>query len=466
MRRFASHCRVIGSFIVAGAATVGLVAPFAPAQTGSGGPTTGDRPPEPNFDHPIDYVSWYSKSHFRPDWPRGEDVYSVLWSSESAQRILAPQPSLNGQLQIAARQAWKPSAWTELETFVAGLEKDIAAFLEAANTNYVRWHQAPRAGEWLLEESRRENASVKPVWQTLIPAVMASGWRSDAEGRPDFDRLLASWRAGLRYARHVQTSGGAVAYMTNGAVRSIVYIGIRNGLTQGIFDAGQIERIRRLLSEEDGAAALLDTYKFEWMGLLDFLQQIYPAHQFSKTAALELDQTGVAGLDPVAFPDAIETALGVDTYFQQFVRVAIEPWSLMAVQAADTAERAKRAIAGNNPVLALYLPPMAMVYDFGIRLETERRAILLLLALYEQKLKTGSWPTNLESLSGAELITARVDPLTFPLREFGYRVFKGEPKLYTAGFDGDDNKGEHDRQWSRGKTGKDFVFFPSQQLAE
>jgi hypothetical protein len=254
--------------------------------------------------------------------------------------------------------------------------------------------------------------------------------------------------------------------MTNGAVRSIVYIGIRNGLTQGRFDAEQIERIRQLLAAEDGAASLSDAYKFEWMGLLDLLQQMYPAAQFSKSAALELDQTAIAGLDAAAFPEAIDTALGVDTYFQPFVRAAVEPWSLMAVQVADNAERAKRAIAGNNPVLAFYLPPMAMVYDFGIRLETERRAILLLLALYEQKFKTGSWPTNLESLSGAELITARIDPLTFPLREFGYRVFKGEPKLYTAGFDGDDNKGEHDRQWSRGKTGKDFVFYPSQQLAE
>jgi hypothetical protein len=457
---------IIGRAVLVVVAAMMAATAVAKAQSETTATPSVVRPPEPNFDQPVDYIAWYAKSRYEASWPRGDDVYSMLWSSEAAERVVAPEPAIGEQLQIAARQSWNPSARPELATYLAGLEKDIAAFIEAADTKHVRWHQGSTAAEWLLDETRRENASTKPVWQTLIPAVMASGWRMSADGKPDIDRLLAAWRAGLRYARHVQTSGGAVAYMTNGAVRSMVYIGIRNGLTQGLFDAGQLERIRQLLAAEDGAASLTDAYLFEWMGLLDVLQRIYPTQQFSKTAALELDQTAIAGLDQAAFPEALDSALGVDTYFEPFVRVAMQPWSLMSVQAADAAARAKRATAGNNPVLAYYLPPMAMVYDFGIRLETERRAILLLLAVYEKKLATGSWPISLESLSGGELIAARTDPLTFPPRDFGYRVFKGEAKLYTAGFDGDDNKGEHDRQWSRGKTGKDFVFFPSQQLAE
>lgn len=390
----------------------------------------------------------------------------MIWSDAAAERIRMPDAPLFGQLQIAARQPWQPAKRPELEAYIAGLDKDIDAFIKAADTPNVRWYFASEACQWLLDETRRENAASKPVWHVLIPAVMARGWRANADGRPDFDKLLTAWRAGLRYARHIQTSGGAVAYMTNGAVRSIVYVGIRNGLTLGLFNAEEIDKIRALLDAEDGAANLSDAYMFEWMGLLDLIQRLYPGGNYSKLAARELEQTEIAGLDERAFPDANQTALGIDTYFQQFPRIASQPWSLMGVQLAGRAARARVDIAGNNPVLRFYLPDMSYVYEFGMQIETERRAVLLLLALVEQKLKTGSWPVSLDSLTGEGLSVARIDPLTFPLRDFGYRVFKGEPKLYTAGFDGDDDRGDHDPQWSRGKTGKDFVFFPSQQLAK
>lgn len=450
------------------AAVVGLLAGVSalPAQTPGAASGQRNRPPEPDFDRPVDYLGWYTRAYSQPTWPKGSTIYAMIWSDAAAERITVPEGKLFGDLQIAARQPWQPTERAELATYLAGLNKDIEAFIKATETPDVRWRLANSACDWLLEETRRETVGSKPVWQALLPAVMADGWRVGADGKPDFDKLMTAWRAGLRYARHVQYSGGAVAYMTNGAIRSIVYLGIRNGLTLGLFDTDQIGRIQKMLQEEDGAANLSATYKFEWMALLDLMQQIYPSQQFSKTAALDLEQKEIAGLDQGSFPEAIPTALGIDTYFQQFVRAADQDWSLMTMQAADNAQRIKNAIADRNPVLMFYLPPMAMVYDFGIRLEAERRAVRLLLALAEKQKQSGNWPVSFDALSGDWVAAARIDPLTFPPREFGYRVVKGEPKLYTAGFDGDDDRGNHDRQWSRGKTGKDFVFFPSQQLAD
>ena len=53
-----------------------------------------DRPPEPNFTEPVDYLAWYGARNFNPDWPDGKQVYGEILAAAEDGTFPTPDDTL------------------------------------------------------------------------------------------------------------------------------------------------------------------------------------------------------------------------------------------------------------------------------------------------------------------------------------------------------------------------------------
>ena len=133
-------------------------------------------------------------------------------------------------------------------------------------------------------------------------------------------------------------------------------------------------------------------------------------------------------------------------------------WSRGTLRKLEKLESRKKKIAKGNLILSLYLPHLSRTYKMGLCLESGKRATILTVALHQYHHQHGRWPAALGDCRLAGIENVQIDPVA--KQPFGYKLVDGRPVLFSLGFDGINNGGEHDRSWPDDAEGSDFVFFP------
>lgn len=413
-----------------------------------------DRPPEPNFIEPVDYLAWYSARNFDPDWPDGEQVYGEILAAAEDGTFPMPDDTLTKKLRTAARGTWSADEMPEVAAYIESLDPYLDLFAKAAEVDNVRWF----ANATMAEVWAKEWPSLK-LGMPLARATLAKAWLK-SEGKPcQADALLDAWRINLVHARH-QEHNTSVGFPLSLGIRAIVYQSIASALSTGILAGDEYAAVLNCVVGYDQPPNLAEAYRSEWIGLLGLLQELYPGGRFSDAAAKRLGQAQYLPPGGVFLPRPQKTAKRIDEWFLPIVRLAEEPWSFDRMKAAKTLSEGREKIAGRNVLLTTFLPGLSMKYTLAMQLEARQRGMMVTLAVHVFREEHGQWPDTLDACR-SHIEDVRVDP--FSGKDFVYELRDGTPWLYSVGCDGKDSGGKHDPRWARKKPGHDYVFWPTPQ---
>lgn len=413
-----------------------------------------DRPPEPNFIEPVDYLAWYSARNFDPDWPDGEQVYGEILAAVKAGTFPMPDDTLPEKLRTAARGPWSAEEMPELAHYLESLAPYLDLFAKATDVDNVRWFA---------------NTSIAELWGEGLPslklgllfvrATLAKAWLKP-EGKPGrADALLDAWRMNFVHARH-QERLMSIGFLFSINIRSIVYESIASALSAGVLAGDEYTAALNCVTGYDQPPKLAEAYRSNWIGLLGLLQELYPGGRLSDAAAKRLRQAQYLPPGGVFLPRPQKTAKCVDEWFLPIVRLAEEPWSFDRMKAAQTLSEGREKITGRNLFLSIYLPGLSVEYTLAMQLEARQRGMMVTLAIHVFREEHGRWPDTLDAC-GSEIEDVRVDP--FSGKDFVYELRDGTPWLYSVGCDGKDDGGKHDPRWARRNPGHDYVFWPVPQ---
>lgn len=411
-------------------------------------------PPKPNFTDPVNYFAWYRDQAFEPDWPHGEEVYASLIKASKDERFPKPDKTLNRLLSRAYSGPWSSDEMPELVEYIRYVEPFIKDFDQAARVENVQWLFDVEPGGWM---TLKIPSSLVP-FRVLTKINLARAWRDFQPDHEHANMLLRAWKANFVHARHLErqsfTSGLVV--MAN---RAINYTTIRRALESGALQSEDLRHVLDLMNRQDRQSNPSLGMLFEWAGLLDFLQAVYPDGKCSDDAVERLGQ-GKFLPKCIGFlqPSPHTTALKMTSWFKPYVRAARQPWSASALRTMKAHGERRAEIAGSDLILSTYLRGFSGFYSIALRRESARRATLLLLEIHRCHEQSARWPASLDECNLEDLDTLRSDPVAG--RDFVYEVRDGKPRLYSVGFDGTDDGGNHDGRWASKEPGGDFVFFP------
>lgn len=425
----------------------------ADAGTTSAESARAGRPPIPNFREPVDYLEWWRRGRFQPEWPAGEEVYANLLFPADDVPFPTPSKAAASQLRVGATRKWSVKELAALAAYLDQIAPQIEAFALAAEHEHVSWLADPPGPSFWLALEVPGDASRLLSRATLARARMDAG--GDGASR---DTLKEACRTIFRHAHHMEQMGAPIPLLLGLGTRVSAYESIRSVMLSGNLDRTELANIHAILIEHPAIPSFADALRMEWAGLLDFLQQLYPAGRFSDDAVTRMKQNDYLPPGGMFLPSPEVTARGFDEWYRPLIRMVDVPWSLSVFTEMRALESARASRAEVNLILSTYIPATNRAYRFALRSETERRATELLLALCLTRNETGSWPASLDACPG-DIGAIRIDPLSG--RDFVYAVRDGAVTLYSVGFDGkDDGGGKHDRRWST-RLGYDVVFCPN-----
>lgn len=408
-----------------------------------------DRPPQPNFDHPVDYLAWYHGRVCKPDWPHGRDVYAAFYTDQAAELFRGVDDALQHELRLTSCRPWWSKDYPSVRKLIVLARPLLDALDRAASVSGLRWN-----GDCVL--FRWGSGGPTPAYENLRVVVLArlASAMEQIAGTPfDAHALLHAWMSTFAAARHVRSAGGVLPFLSACSAETLTYENVRLAIQADALPGVVVDRLLESFPD-DCRPDLADAFRFEWAMLLDLVQRLYPNGRFSANAATELIMPDDVPWRRYAVASAADTISRADAYFSQFVYAAERPWSLEAYAITERADEAFRDYLGLN-VWMVFAPKLHSTYSLGMRIESERRATLLLLQALRYRQREGHWPETLDDFAKG---TERIDP-SFG-KDFIYQVREGRPLLYAVGFDGEDNGGKRDDGWGEEKGGHDHVYFP------
>ena len=146
-------------------------------------------------------------------------------------------------------------------------------------------------------------------------------------------------------------------------------------------------------------------------------------------------------------------------------KILSKPLSLKTARQLDKFEHQQTAKNEKNTFTAIFFAKFSRAYALQLRVEAQRRATLLILAIHAHHAKHRKWPKSLDQIDkdlGLEgLDQARIDP--FSGNDFIYKLRGGEPLLYSVSSNGEDDGGRHEKHWGDNDKDSDYVFWPLQR---
>lgn len=443
---------------MAGFAVLIFSGPFL-ALAGSGDPSAEPKavfpvPPKPDFEKRVDFFGWYQNLYFEPDWPHGEDVYRKITQAYDNDRFHFLDDSIKQQLNAGHRGPWSAEEMPELAAYVRELEPFVEEYRRIARVPNVQWLGNLEAGKWM---SYKVPSSIYPL-RILNKVILARAWMDAETITHRAEQLVDAWRVNLAHVR-LSKSQSLIPILIAIANRAINYESMRRAMELEWLQGDDLKRLERILEEDDSLTALRRAVLIDWCGLLDFVQAIHPNGRWSDAAVAAAGQDKILPKGGALFnPSARKTASKLTEWFQPSLSFLNEPWSASVYRKMEAHEDRRAKIAKSNLILSTYLASYSRPYQLALRTEAERRATLLLIAVYLHKHETGEWPESIDELKAGELDSIRFDPVGE--HDFVLGLRDGQPLLYSVGFDGQDNGGEHDSRWAEKEPGGDFVFFP------
>lgn len=428
-----------------------------------------ERPPKLDFKKNIDYAAWIN-SQFPP--LKGEnalDRYAPFMPTPDGKggwtdRIL--------ELSGAAKEQWDAAdyAWVPSEC------PALARYIEE-NTEYI--DALVRATE--IREFRDPIKPGTPVTEHICRYIWPSRWAAKAllmrawMKQPKQTKALEdAHRDILRARRHIQQTPFMICGLVGMAHGSIVYGSVLRALDAEIITENDCARwFQQIQRDDPGTPSWKKHVLMEWASSLSSIQKTCPGGKHNPEGwKWANEMTGGKGpptdkeLAAYMKFDPHESVAVLDAHFEILVAACGGPlrWSNAdKLRVESEAYRAKN-LKSLNALAAFFVPNATRGYELCVRVEAERRGTLLTLAIHAHHAKHGKWPLDLGKIDAAmglkNLKALRVDPFTG--KRFLYKLKDGQPLLYSAGADGDDDGGTHHPKFGENGEGGDYVFWPRQ----
>jgi len=476
------------------------------------GELPGDWPPLPDFKTHVDYVGWYQK------WVNEgvTDDAAPLWD-EIRESKDEPKEVRQAKAQMWGRKtdgdipglltgwndpmpenyAWDPDErtdWAIANAFhrETGLIDKIIAIskrkhLSIKMSQPVELSDEERDIGWTKDDRTllRDRTFSLAMYRLAVKALLQNAWRMEA-GQVDAEVMFEAVTAGLRIAHQLEHGNNApLNTLVAQALRSLVYKHILKALEESVFDAKQLKKLIQWLR-------LHDREPVEWAGIiswemaqqLDVLQFAYWTEAADVSRVLEPNMQNIEKIQRYLdwqhkkWRELHEEPVDIEQEIhnhdpQEGLRQVVAFWSAMhkltkhrvphtAMKSAEELCREFKHSPETHVLLRQFAQEHVSVYIWIVTCtEASRRATQVICAIHHTKLTTGKWPQSLRMTRPIATTRARTDP--FSGRYFVYRIEKGEPLLYSAGFNGKDDGGKHDTRWGWwGEESKntDYVFWP------
>ena len=228
-----------------------------------------DRPPAPDCVQRVDYVAWYSARHFQGDWPCGRDVYPFMFD-EDVESALRAEEELADALNAASKSPWASSELPGLAEYLRELCPYLEAYTHGATSDNVRWFCG--ADTWWPEP----HPDYTKFSRVLGKALLAAAWMDAPPADHGAASLLEALATNFRHAGHLRHAGGLTAFFANSIIRHMNYEAIRRALSTQLLSGKDAAAVLELLHSEDEPRGIAETYRCEWLSLLDLLQQLHP----------------------------------------------------------------------------------------------------------------------------------------------------------------------------------------------
>jgi hypothetical protein len=437
--------------------------------------------PEPGFEEPVDYMQWYRQELVGPVEDNAFDAYAQFMLGPDGD--VAPDwPELNDMLNDEDYDGqpgpWKPEDHPEWERTHQNVRLMLGQFRDASrHADYALNFKRPGDS---ADPTVEDRLMVNMLLPTLGPqreaarAVLADAWRAP-DGKVDSDRMIDAFETVLRSAEHLTRGSTMIESLVGLSLRQLTDTQARWALEHEIFDEKQLAKalntLRRFNPEPEDPMRYI---RGEHAAALDATQYIFGGPGPNGELQADPDRAeylnNMVGEPSVAKQDFVgldkdDARAAVDA-FNGYYRELTDQMRIgyPDVRAADI-EATYERYADMSPLTKLMMPALSRYHHLRGRAHASRRATQLTYAVHLHHARTGAWPKSLDELPEDLSRTIRTDP--FSGRDFGYRLSKDGPVIYTASENGLDDGGVHSPRWADGEDRRDtdsddFVFFPPQ----
>ncbi len=309
--------------------------------------------------------------------------------------------------------------------------------------------------------------------RSMIKATLADAWRMQ-NGKVSSERMLEAWKTALRASRHVSRGATLIEDLVSVAGRALVQKTARWALKHDVFSGDELETaletLRKYdLDDWDPVHSLRGEHGFA----MDFTQYLFtpptpdgkPRLNMERArAVMEANWTGAEApprFEQMSAEDAYATIEAFDNHYRELgeqMRIGYPD-----VRTEDL-EATEEKHLHTSPVTETFLPSLSRYYKLRTRLETSRRATQLAYATHLFKARHGRWPDSLDELPADYGPDVRIDPFTGD--DFGYRLTRDGPVIYSLSENGLDDGGVHSPRWDdelgNDAGSDDHVFWPPQ----
>lgn len=428
-----------------------------------------ERPPKLDFKETIDYATWINSQMPPLKGENALDRYAPFMPTPDGKGGWTDRiPELTGAAKEqwdASNEPWTPAECSDLAKYIEENSKYIDALIRATEVRDFRDPIKP--GSPVAEHVCRY------VWPSRWAgkAVLVRAWMK----QPKQAQVLEdAHRDILRAKRHIQHTPFMICGLVGLTQGVIVYDSALRALDANVITEDDCARWFQQIQEEDPGTPSWKKYiVMEWASSLSSIQRTCPDGKHDPAGwKWANEMTGGKG-PPTAKELAAytkisphESVAALDAHFEALLAACEGPlrWGNAAKLKKESDEYHAKNKKSLNALAAFFVPNVTRGYELSVRVEAERRATQLTLALHAHHAKHGKWPDDLgkidPKLGLKNLKALRVDP--FSGKRFIYRLKDGKPLLYSVGADGDDDGGEHHPKFGENGEGGDYVFWPRQ----
>lgn len=422
-------------------------------------PSRVNKPSPPNFKQRIDYVQWYKDQLRFAEKDNAYEKYSRFMDQGKQPKIPEGAKAQLDQLRKSPRP-WRSSEFPALANWLLEMEPLLAAYVEGSHRQHFGRPMNATNPKTLTEIL----LPGVPPSRLLSKALIVQVWQADET--IDGDRFVTNLTAVIRHANHVSQGLTLMEQLVSIGIKDMVYRHIAQAIAADILATTHLRALLSLLQENDATGYnhfLIRSLHHEAAIFYEMVQLMCSEGGRLGTAFSKSEMPKYLRLSGKRFtPDHVAAMMlekptdlckKAGDYFTSIIRLCEEEFP---VSLAGEIRTRRRPLIESSAFLTIFFPDLERAFELGMRGETNRRGIQVLLALAINKKQHGTWP---EALNATKLEkSVLTDPLSG--KTFVYRVNGAEMKLYSIGEDGVDNGATQRQTRYRGKKGEDLVIWP------
>lgn len=426
--------------------------------------TNSTRPPKYDPNHLADYLVWY-KSRLPHDGRRNAaEKYEPLNQLVNGEWSFTHVPSdIESEFQHCQAEPWDEKDHPRIVEFLEQRSGTLALYASASLIPDC-W-EMPDENAWSISSTKLSLlVPLRFASQLLICDSMRIGPNQQA-------RIIDNGEIALRLARHLNQSLNFLQRLSAHSIRSKVWRMWRKAAQDDVIDPIHIGRALRAvllyppcpqfdqLPIEIEWAMVLEAIPLAYKNgsLITYGEAIEPGFLLfdGKYSYKYLER--IPELASLRDPSPNVAAEYFDETYAHLIaltrgRPALETFLRINDYAMHLSARTADSLLGPSHVSI-----MASTYRAWLREITECRATLITMSI-SQAYRFSELPDQLREFHLPEEWTT--DP--FSGNMFAYQSNEEGFRLYSIGFDGQDNGGRHDLNWGESEGGGDFVFWPVQ----